>query len=216
MTEVIDRADGECGELVLRRSGADLEVIADGMFLMDTRDGRSERLLVTAAADQLRPDASMVIGGLGVGFSLRAALDHPGVGEVVVVEREPAVIDWNRTGPLREVHGDALADERVRLVRDDLVHWLSQSAGHERFDALCLDIDNGPDWTLSEGNAALYDAAGLELLAAQLRVGGLLAVWSAHSSQAFTGLLREHFDEVRVLDIPVPRGEPDVIWLARN
>ncbi|SFB32575.1 Spermine/spermidine synthase [Amycolatopsis marina] len=214
MAEVIDRVDGECGELVLRRCGADLEVIADGMFLMDTRDGRSERLLVTAAADLLEPEASMVIGGLGVGFSLRAALEHPAIGDVVVVERESAVVDWNRTGPLREVHGDALADERVRLVHDDLVHWLSHGA--ERFDALCLDIDNGPEWTLGEGNAALYDAQGLDLLTARLREGGLLAVWSAHASEAFTRTLRERFDEVRVLDVPVPRGEPDVVWLARR
>jgi spermidine synthase len=212
MTEVIDRVDGECGELVLRRSGADLEVIADGMFLMDTRDGTSERLLVTAAADLLAPEASMVIGGLGVGFSLRAALDHPAIDEIVVVERERAVIDWNRTGPLRQVHGDALADARVRLVRDDLVHWLAQDT--ERFDALCLDIDNGPDWTLSEGNASLYDAHGLDLLAARLRDGGLLAVWSAHASPAFTRELLERFGEVRVLDVPVSRGEPDVVWLA--
>lgn len=213
MTEVIDRVDGECGELVLRRSGADLEVIADGMFLMDTRDGRSERLLVTAAADLLEPEASMVIGGLGVGFSLRAALEHPAIADVVVVERESAVVDWNRTGPLREVHGDALADARVRLVRDDLVHWLSRGA--ERFDALCLDIDNGPEWTLGEGNAALYDAQGLDLLTARLREGGLLAVWSAHASEAFTRTLRARFAEVRVLDVEVPRGEPDVVWLAR-
>lgn len=215
MTEVIDRVDGECGELVLRRRGADLEVIADGMFLMDTRDGESERLLVTAAADLLAPGASIVIGGLGVGFSLRAALDHPRVGELVVVERESAVVDWNRTGPLREVHGDALADDRVRLVRDDLVSWLAREGRDERFDAVCVDIDNGPDWTLSEGNASLYDARGLALLAARLRPGGILAVWSAQASRAFTQRLRERFDDVRVLEVPVPRGEPDVVWLAR-
>ncbi|WP_216210301.1 spermine/spermidine synthase domain-containing protein [Amycolatopsis aidingensis] len=213
MAEVVDRVEGVCGELVLRRVDADLEVIANGMFLMDTRNGESERLLVTVAADLVPGRARLLIGGLGVGYSLRAALDHPGIGEVVVVEREPAVIGWNRTGPLREVHGNALAEERVRLVQDDLVRWLRNTP--ERFDALCLDIDNGPQWTVTEGNAELYGDAGLDLLAARLRPGGVLAVWSAAASPEFTRRLRARFNEVRTLDVPVPRGEPDVIWLAR-
>ncbi|GAB3501086.1 spermidine synthase [Amycolatopsis cihanbeyliensis] len=213
MPEVLDRVDGVCGELVLRRVGTDLEVIANGMFLMDTRNGESERLLVTVAADLVPGCARLLIGGLGVGYSLRAALDHPGIGEVVVVEREPAVIGWNRTGPLREVHGNALAEERVRLVRDDLVRWLRET--EDRFDALCLDIDNGPQWTVTDGNAELYGDTGLDLLAARLRPGGVLAVWSAAASPEFTRRLRARFNEVRALDVPVPRGEPDVIWLAR-
>src|SRR3569833_2882341 len=115
---------------------------------MDTRNVESERLLVTGA---LTTGAAVLIGGLGVGFSLRAALDA-GAGSVVVVEREPAVIEWNRSGPLRTVHGDALADPRVTVVEADLVPWLASTS--DRFDALCLDIDNGPEWTVTEGNAA--------------------------------------------------------------
>src|SRR5436190_18510735 len=111
------------------------------MFLMDTRNGESERLLVTAAAELVPAPGTLLVGGLGVGFSLRAALDHPRAGAVTVVEREAAVIEWNR-GPLREVHGDALADPRVRVVHADLVAWLA--ATPERFDALGLDIDTGP------------------------------------------------------------------------
>ncbi|WP_158881041.1 spermidine synthase [Amycolatopsis anabasis] len=213
MAEVLDRVDGECGELVLRRVGADFEVIANGVFLMDTRNGESERLLVSVAADFVPGKARMLIGGLGVGYSLRAALDHPGVGEIVVVEREAAVIGWNRTGPLRDVHGDALADDRVRVVEADLVDWLEET--EERFDALCLDIDNGPQWTVTEGNAELYGKAGLDMLAEHLCPGGVLAVWSAEASPAFTRRLRARFGQVQVLDVPVPRGEPDVVWLAR-
>ncbi len=214
MTDVLDVVAGKSGELVLRRDGADFEVIANGVFLMDTRNGESERLLVSVAADLVPGKARMLIGGLGVGYSLRAALDHPGVGEIVVVEREHAVIGWNREGPLKNVHGDALADERVTVVEADLVKWLRRT--EERFDALCLDIDNGPEWTVTEGNAKLYGNDGLDMLAARLRPGGVLGVWSAEPAPSFAKRLRARFGEVRELKIPVPQGEPDVLWFARR
>jgi spermidine synthase len=208
---VLDRAVGECGELVLRRAGEHFEIIANGVFLMDTRNGESERLLVRAAAETMPEPGRLLLGGLGVGFSLREALDHPRVGEIVVVEREPAVIEWNR-GPLRRVHGDALADPRVRCVRADLVAWLA-GAG-ERYDAICLDIDNGPEWTVSAGNSALYGPSGLDTLAARLTPGGVLAVWSAGASETFAEALRARFGTVEVYEVPVPRGEPDVVFVA--
>lgn len=212
--EVLRRVDGECGELVLRRSDGRFEIIAAGTFLMDTSDGTSECLMVTAAAELVPHRARVLIGGLGVGFSLRAALDDADAEVVVVVEREPAVVEWNRTGPLRAVHGDAVADRRARVVTADLHTWLRDN--HERFDVVCLDVDNGPEWTVTKGNDALYDPAGLDLLASRLNQGGVLAVWSASSSERFVGALRERFDEVRTLEVPVPRGEPDVVWLARS
>ncbi|MFE0025371.1 spermidine synthase [Amycolatopsis sp. NPDC059021] len=213
MAEVVDVVRGRGGELVLRRAGEAFEVIANGVFLMDTRNGESERLLVTGAADALAPGARILIGGLGVGFSLRAALEHPNVGEVVVVEREPAVIEWNRVGPLRTVHGDALADPRVIVVEADLVAWLRETG--ETFDALCLDIDNGPEWTVTDGNAALYGESGVEGLVARLRPGGVIAVWSAGAAPSFTERLRSRFADVRVAEVPVLRGEPDVVWFAK-
>ncbi|MFI9456059.1 spermidine synthase [Amycolatopsis sp. NPDC052450] len=213
MTDVLDKVAGKSGELVLRRAGEDFEVIANGVFLMDTRNGESERLLVSVAADLVPGKARMLIGGLGVGYSLRAALDHPGVGEIVVVEREPAVIKWNRQGPLKDVHGDALSDGRVTVVEADLVKWLRRT--EERFDALCLDIDNGPEWTVTDGNAKLYLEDGLDMLATRLRPGGVLGVWSAESVPSFAKRLRARFGEVRELKIPVPQGEPDVLWFAR-
>jgi hypothetical protein len=93
---VLERVVGCCGELVLQRRDGQYEIIANGVFLMDTRDSGSERLHVTAAADRMPPPGRMLIGGLGVGRSLAAALAHPGVGEVDVLEREPAVLRWNR------------------------------------------------------------------------------------------------------------------------
>lgn len=213
MADVLEVAHGAGGELVLRRDGDALEVIENGVFLMDTRNGESERLLVTGAADLVAPGARLLIGGLGVGFSLRAALDHPSVGSVVVVEREPAVIAWNRTGPLAAVHGSALDDPRVEVIEADLVSWLASGPG--TFDALCLDIDNGPEWTVTAGNASLYTESGVDTLAHLLRPRGVLAVWSASAAPAFTARLRARFADVRVVEVPVPRGEPDVLWFAR-
>ncbi|WP_326568219.1 spermidine synthase [Amycolatopsis rhabdoformis] len=213
MAEVLEVARGRAGELVLRRDGAALEVIENGVFLMDTRNGDSERLLATGALDLLAPGARVLIGGLGVGFSLRAALDHVNTGSVVVVEREPAVIAWNRTGPLRSVHGSALADPRVEVVEADLVPWLRECPSS--FDALCLDIDNGPEWTVTSGNAGLYTESGVDGLTRLLRPGGVLAVWSAAAVPAFTRRLRAHFADVREAAVPVPRRGPDVLWFAR-
>ena len=108
----------------------------------------------------------LLVGGLGVGFSLREALDHPAVGEVVVVEREPAVIGWNKE--LARQRRRCSPTHACGVVRADLLTWLP-TAG--RFDALCLDIDNGPEWTVDEGNAALYGPAGLAMLADALAPG---------------------------------------------
>lgn len=199
-----------CGELVLRRVGPHHEIIANGVFLMDTRNGESERLMVSAAADRMPAGGRLLVGGLGVGFSLRAALAHPAVGEVVVVEREQAVIDWNST---YFGNAEVLADPRVRLVRADLVTWLP-SAG--TFAALCLDIDNGPEWTVDEGNAALYGATGLDMLSAALAPGGVLAVWSAGAAPAFVAAVSDRVGPVETVEIPVPRGEPDLVFLARR
>ncbi len=214
MTRVtmLERVAGVCGELVLRQVGGHCEVIANGTFLMDTRGGASERLLVTAAAERMRAGGRMLIGGLGVGFSLRAALDQPNVGQVVVVERERAVVDWNASGgPLAPWHGDALAEPAVTVRNEDLLDYL---AGEPVFEAICLDIDNGPQWTVNEENAALYTGAGLARLRRCLSAGGVLGVWSAAADPGFERALRAEFAEVAVHEVPVPRGEPDVVYLA--
>lgn len=210
---VVDRVAGRCGELVLRRDGEHYEVIANGVFLMDSRNGESERLLVSAAASRMPAAGAMLIGGLGVGFSLAQAIAEPAVERITVVEREPAVIEWAR-GPLRGFNLGSLDEPRVRVVEADLVEWLG--AGAERFDAICLDIDNGPRWTVSPGNAALYSETGLRTLATRLTAGGVLAVWGAAADPEFERRLRSRFGMIEVLTVRVPRGEPDVVWLAHN
>jgi len=207
---VIDRRDGVNGELVLRRAGADLEVIANGTFLMDTRDGRSERTLVREAVAGLR-DGRVLIGGLGVGVSLDEALGAPGVAEVVVVELEPAVIGWSRTH-LRARGGAGLDDPRVRLLVADLGDALHRLDG--AFDAICLDVDNGPGWLVHERNRRLYADAGLRRIHHLLRPGGRLTVWAAAADAEFEARLRERFAGVRSVAIPVSRGPDDVVYVA--
>jgi spermidine synthase len=215
MSTVLARVEGRCGELVLRRDGEHFEVIANGVFLMDTRGGgRSERLLVKAAVERMAaPRGHVLIGGLGVGFSLDEAVQHDRVARVTVVEREPAVIDWAR-GPLAPFNGHALGDPRVCCVEADLLEHLRD--GGTTYDAICLDIDNGPDWIVTEGNAGLYTDAGLTAVTSRLSEGGVLGVWSATASPGFAGRLRKRFDEVEVLTVPVPRGEPDTVFVARQ
>ncbi|MEV6326999.1 spermidine synthase [Streptomyces sp. NPDC051909] len=220
----LDRREGPYGEVVLRRRDAEhaedrthYEIIANGTFLMDTSDGRSERLLVDAAMDALpedrRPGAAVLIGGLGVGFSLAHAAADPRWGRIAVAEREEAIIDWHRRGPLAAVSGPALTDPRTVILHTDLVEYVRTSP--DTYDALCLDIDNGPDWTVTEDNESLYSAEGLAACAARLKPGGILAVWSAQPSADFEESLRNAgFSGVRTEEIPVARGVPDVVHLA--
>ncbi|MCX5601528.1 spermidine synthase [Streptomyces phaeochromogenes] len=213
--EVIDRREGPYGEVVLRRHGGLLQIIANGCFLMDTSDGRSERRLVEAALGALdgRPGPDVLIGGLGVGFSLAHAADEPRWGRIAVVERERAIIDWHRSGPLAALSAPALADPRTEIIPADLVAYVNETS--DTYDALCLDIDNGPEWTVTEGNENLYSAAGLAACARVLRPGGVLAVWSAQPSPDFARTLgNAGFRQVRTEEIPVARGVPDVVHLA--
>ncbi|MGW9300225.1 MULTISPECIES: spermidine synthase [Streptomyces] len=212
----LDRREGPFGEVVLRERGEHFEIIANGCFLMDTSDGRSERLLIDAALRSLpagRTGPSVLIGGLGVGFSLVRAAEEERWGRIVVVEREQAIVDWHRRGPLDRISGAALADPRTEVLHTDLVAHLRTAT--ERYDALCLDIDNGPDWTVTEDNGSLYSPTGLAHCHDRLTPGGVLAVWSAQPSPDFEQVLRNAgFSGVRTEEVAVARGVPDVVHLA--
>lgn len=205
---VVERVDTARGELVLRRDGEHFEVISNGTFLMDTRNGESERLLVTAALECHPQPHDLLIGGLGVGFSVAAAADVPGLRSITVVEIEPVVIRWNRTH-----FPDRSSDPRVDVVNAELGTLLRDD--EKRYDVICIDTDNGPDWTVTAANRSLYDDNGTALLAQRLRPAGVLSVWSAARSPSYEATLSRHFDTVEILEIPVARGEPDVVMIAK-
>src|SRR3954452_21337451 len=211
--ELLERVETARGELVLRRVGEDFEVISNGVFLMDTRDGRSERLLVRAALDAVPGARSVLIGGLGVGFSLREAVSDAQLERIDVVEIEEAVVRWHDTH-LRGLTGTALADPRVRVAVDDLSHHIT--AVRTAYDVVCVDIDNGPAWTVQPHHDALYDDAGTRALLDVVRPGGVLAVWSAMPVPSYEARLRRLAASVDMTAVGVARGEPDVVYLARR
>jgi spermidine synthase len=211
---VLDRVQNERGELVLRQDGEHFEVISNGTFLMDTRNGESERRLVQAALARNQRASSVLIGGLGVGFSLIEALKDQRVARVTVVEIESAIIRWHREH-LAGISEAAIADERTDLIEGDVAQLL-RSSSEPTYDAICLDIDNGPDWTVTEANEGLYADAGTAQAAKRLSPGGVLTVWSAARSPAYERVLGRHFGNVEVIEVPVPRGEPDVVFVASD
>ncbi len=218
--EVLDRRPGRCGELVLRRVGSALEIIANGTFLMDTRDGRSERLLARAGLDRVWGSAlSVLIGGLGVGFTTAEVLADPRVCRVVVVELEAVVLEWHR-GPLAAPGGHVLEDPRVEVVCADLAEALGEPgspvAVPASFDLVCLDVDNGPDWLVRPGNAVLYQPDGLRLLTRSVRPGGVVTVWGATGHPEFASRLAEVLEGVETLEVPTRHGDPDVVWAGRR
>jgi spermidine synthase len=212
-TVVVDRVVTPRGELVLRAVGEHFEVISNGVFLVDTRDGRSERLLVSAALQAQPRPREVLIGGLGVGFSAVAALADARVERVTVVEIEQTIVDWHATH-LASFSAGLRLDGRVQLVVSDLIDHLAVT--RDTYDVVSIDVDNGPSWTVTATNSALYDDAGTQLAIDALRTGGVLSVWSAHASPAYERRLRSHLDDVRSLAVPVARGEPDVVYVGRR
>ncbi len=177
-------------ELALTLRSGEYVILANGKSLMSSRMHGSEEALAALAFARIRgrEEPHVLIGGLGMGFTLRATLDLlPENGTVVVAELLPAVIEWNR-GPLGPLAGHPLKDRRARVEQGDVAATLRSSA--DAFDAILLDVDNGPAAFATSGNAALYDDAGLAAARAALKTGGVLAVWSARDDRKFEQRLR--------------------------
>jgi spermidine synthase len=170
--------------MTLSEHAGDYTIEVDGRALMSTRAPGSERAMAELAARELegRERPRLLIGGLGLGFTLEAALESfPSTAAIVVVEYFRTIVDWNRKFGFGS--GEALSDPRVRVEVADVVDHLN--AADRRYDAILLDVDNGPDaWTMAS-NDRLYDRRGLERIRRALAPGGLLAVWSAQPSAIF-------------------------------
>lgn len=205
------------GELKLFRRGDDFMIVLDRNELMNSRMSGSEEALATITCERLaaRKAPHLLIGGYGMGFTLRAALSGLSVdASVTVAELVPEIIDWAR-GPMAELTAGCLDDPRVRLVAADVASLIAKAAGS--YDAILLDVDNGPDGLTRQSNDRLYSREGLKAAKAALRTGGVLAVWSAAPDKSFTRRLSDAgfaVEEVTVRARPNGKGPRHVIWLA--
>jgi spermidine synthase len=208
---------GGDGELRLIRRGDDFWIMLGSNALMSTRLRGSEEALATLACERIagRPRPAMLIGGLGMGFTLRAALGALGRdARVVVSELVPAIVQWAR-GPMAHVHGGSLDDPRVEVAIGDVGDLIASA--RSSFDSILLDVDNGPDALSVETNDRLYDLDGLHRAKAALRPGGLLAIWSAGDDPAFSRRLGKagfRVEEVTVRAHAGRKGAKHMIWLA--
>ena len=204
--------DGQ--ELTFHRRDQDFFVYLDGEELMSSRAPGSEKALAELACGNLGPRAKVLIGGLGLGFTLRAALDVlPKSAKVVVAEIFASVIEFNRTH-LRKLQRGALRDHRTRIIEDDVWKVLFD---HGPWDAVMLDVDNGPVACCLDSNRRLYDRAGLLQIQSALKPKGVLAVWSSQGDPRFVKLLRKSGFDARAHTVRAGDGKGirHTIFVAR-
>lgn len=210
---------GGGGEIRLKQRGSEFSIMLGAIELMNSRLSGSEEALATLVSARLagRARPRILIGGLGMGFTLRAALAAFGPdAKIVVTELVPAVVAWAR-GPMAEVFDGCLDDPRVAIREEDVARTIAEARGS--FDAILLDVDNGPEGLTRRANDALYDTPGLAAAQAALRPGGLLAVWSSGPDRGFTQRLRRSGFAVEELKVRASRkggGARHIIWLAER
>jgi spermidine synthase len=204
-------------ELRLMQRGAEFSMMLGQNELMNSRLSGSEEALATLACKRIeavkRPH--LLIGGLGMGFTLRAALTVLGPdARITVAELVPAVVAWAR-GPMADLFGDSLVDPRASIVTSDVIEVIE--AHPSAYDAILLDVDNGPEGLIRKANDALYTIKGLARIHRALRPGGVLAVWSSGPNTSFTKRLRDAgfaVNEVGVRATTKRSGAHHVIWFA--
>ncbi len=214
----IARAESERGELVLRERRPDetgptaLELRANGVFVMDTVEVGTERALANAALALVEEPRAVVVGGLGLGYTMHEVLADPRVETCAVVEIEQALVDWMRDGTVP--HGPALlADGRVNVVVADVAMAIAE-ARSASYDLILLDVDNGPGYLVHDANASLYTTEFFTEVRRVLRSAGALVVWSADESPDLEASLVEVFGscDPRPLDVTL-QGRPEQYWL---
>ncbi|MBA4780504.1 MAG: spermidine synthase [Sphingomonadales bacterium RIFCSPHIGHO2_01_FULL_65_20] len=219
--ELLATAEVPGGDEPLRliRRGSEYSIMLGANELMNSRLSGSEEAMSTLAAARIAGVSAprVLIGGLGMGFTLRTALQAFGArASIEVAELVPEIVDWAR-GPMAHLHAGTLDDPRVSIHVGDVGGLIRSSAG--RFDAILLDVDNGPDGLSREGNDALYTAQGLQQARAALGPGGVLAVWSSGPDPRFTSRLRKAGFAVEEEVVRARRtggGARHTIWLAQR
>jgi spermidine synthase len=216
--ELIDTAHAPGGvELRLFRRGADHMIVLDRNELMNSRMSGSEEALAAMTCERLKGRAAphLLVGGYGMGFTLRAALAVLGAeARITVVELVPEIIRWAR-GPMADLTAGCLDDPRVTIVEGDVAAAIAAARGS--YDAILLDVDNGPDGLTAAANGRLYAARGLEIARAALTPAGILAVWSAAPDKPFARRLADAgfaVEEVVVRARSNGKGPRHVIWFA--
>jgi spermidine synthase len=213
------RVPGADVELRLMRRGDEFSMKLGPNELMNSRLSGSEEALATLACRRLEALKAphLLIGGLGMGFTLRAALAVLGPeARITVAELVPAVIAWAK-GPMADIFRDSLNDPRASILNADVVEVIGSHAS--AFDAILLDVDNGPEGLIRKANDALYDLKGLKAIRRALRPNGVLAIWSSGPNASFSKRLRDAgfaVNEVAVRATTKGSGARHVIWFAKK
>lgn len=219
--ELIDTADIEDGErLELYSHGRDFMIVLGRNELMSTRMQYSEEQLAVLTLEQIDREAPQIlIGGYGMGFTYRAARERLGErARIVVAEISNRIVDW-ASGPMARLTGDSLADPRLDLRLGDVAGAIEKAGSGEGYDAILLDVDNGPDGLVRAKNDRLYTRTGLAKAREALKPGGILAIWSAAPDPAFTRRLKQANFEVEAREVrarPNNKGPRHTIWFARK
>jgi spermidine synthase len=217
--QIVDRAAAPDGaEWTLARRGDEWVVRAGGRVLMSSRQHGSEEALAALALAKVARPRAVLVGGLGLGYTLRATLDRlPAAAKVVVAELVPALAAWNRAH-VGHLAGWPLDDPRTRLQHGDVLGRIAEAKG--AFDAILLDVDNGPSALSDRANARLYDDAGVRACREALRAGGALGVWSAGPDDRYRARLGSAGLDVEVHAVPArggtSRGVRHVIYVGRR
>lgn len=204
-------------ELTLSQRGTEYSIRVNGQELMNSRMFGSEMMLAELACPEIadRKNANVLIGGLGMGYTLSAALRllHSDA-DVLLAELVPSVVEWNRN-VFGSLAGNPLKDSRVTVVIEDVINIISNNTS--TFDAILLDVDNGPDSLTQEGNDELYSMSGISMIHRALRPGGVVAVWSSSPDTGFTQRLNRssfHVLEKKVRGRTQKKGPVHTIWIA--
>ncbi|MDW7739676.1 MAG: spermine/spermidine synthase [Bacillota bacterium] len=221
--EVIERINGRAGELQLQRRGDEFEVIYNGVFLMATYNGLSEKAAVSDALKIITNNHAepirVLMGGLGVGYSLQEALSWEQVEKVVVAEIEPAVIRWSRD-IFGRYNNHALEDIRCEMFCGDFREFLEneQTLNPDdpfgRWDLIMVDTDNGNSWLSLPGNAFFYGPDGLDLMRSCLVPGGITCFWCSRREETFESVLGEKFSEISFHRVMEKTGQEGCYYMA--